>query len=162
MKKIIIAAASKNGVIGNKGKIPWHYKEELKHFKKTTLGFPIIMGRTTFESLRKPLANRLNIVISKKKNLEYPFDGIFIFSSIKKAYNYLEENKYEKVFICGGERIYKSTIRNADEMIISTMNFEVVGEKKFPKLNMNIWKVNKIIKHKEFEVTYFRRIKKSK
>lgn len=162
MKKIIIVATSKNGVIGNKGKTPWYSKKELSHFKKTTLGSSIIMGRITFESLSKPLTNRLNIVISKKKNLQYPFENILIFQTIKKAYNYLEENNYVKVFICGGERIYKSTIKNADEMIISKMNFEVKGDKKFPKISMKNWMIDKIVKYKEFEVTYYRRIKKSK
>ena len=62
MKKIIIAAVPKNNVIGSKGKIPWHSKEEFKHFKLTTSGYPILMGRNTFESLGKPLKNRLNII----------------------------------------------------------------------------------------------------
>jgi dihydrofolate reductase len=162
LKKIIIAAISKNGVIGSKGKTPWYSKSELNHFQKTTSGSPIIVGRVTFETLKKPLANRLNVIISRNKNLYYPFHEALIFSSLTKAYNYLERNNYEKVFICGGESIYKSAIKKADEMIISTMNFEIDGDKVFPKIDKKIWIPGKTIKRKEFNVEHYRRIKKSK
>ncbi|MCP5062495.1 MAG: dihydrofolate reductase, partial [Ignavibacteriae bacterium] len=148
--------------IGNKGKIPWYSKKELKHFKKTTSGYPIIMGRITFESLSIPLINRLNIVISQKKNLQYPFEEVLIFKSLRKAYNYLDKKKYKKVFICGGESIYKSSIKNADKMIISNMNIEVNGDTKFPKIKKKIWAIEKTIKHKDFKIEYYVRIKKSK
>jgi len=161
LKKIIITAISKNGIIGNKGKTPWFSKKELLHFKKTTLGFPIIMGRITFESLNKPLSNRLNIVISKRKNSKILFKEVLIFSSLTKAYNYLEKNNFKKVFICGGESIYKSAIKKVDKIIISKMNFEAEGDKIFPTINEKIWKIFKTTKHKEFEVIYYRRIKKS-
>ena len=73
MKKIVIAAVAKNGIIGrSNGEMPWHSKPEFQHFKSTTIGFPIIMGRITFESLGNPLKGRLNIVISKSKELKIP------------------------------------------------------------------------------------------
>ena len=161
MKKIIIAAISKNGIIGNKNKIPWHNKEELRHFKETTTGFPIIMGRKTFESIRKPLANRLSIIISKKNGYKTKFNNVLVFPSLGKAYSYLRKENYSKVFICGGTSIYNIAIRNADEMIISIMNFETEGDKKFPKINNKRWKVYKKEKHNDFTVHYFKRIKKS-
>ena len=68
MRIIIISAISQNGVIGKaNGEMPWHNKEEFQHFKKTTLGFPVIMGRKTFETLGKPLKERENIIVTRKK-----------------------------------------------------------------------------------------------
>jgi len=161
LKKIIIAAVAKSGVIGNKGKIPWYSQKELKHFKNTTTGSPIIMGRVTFESLSKPLINRINIVVSKNKKLQFTDSNVLIFKSLKKAYRYLDKKKYKKVFICGGESIYKTSINNADEMIISKMKIEVDGDTKFPKIKKKIWELHKITKQQEFKIQYYRRIKKS-
>ncbi len=161
MKKIIIAAISKNGIIGNKNKIPWYNKEELLHFKETTTGFPVILGRKTFESIRRPLPNRLSIIISKKNGYKANLKNILVFPSLGKAYNYLRKKNYSKVFICGGTSIYNIAIRNADEMIISFMNFEVEGDRKFPRINKNRWNKYRTKKHNDFTVHYFRRIKKS-
>jgi dihydrofolate reductase len=159
LKKIIIAAVSSNGIIGNNGKIPWHSTQEFKHFKKTTIGFPVIFGRRTFESLGKPLKERLNIIISR--NLTYQSDqNILIFSSLTNAYKYLLKNNYEKVFICGGREIYISATKSADEMIISFMKITVHGDTKFPKINFINWTLTKTINFKEFDVCYYQRKKK--
>ncbi len=162
MKKIIIAAISSNGIIGSNNKIPWNIKEELHHFKNTTTGFPIIMGRKTFESLRKPLANRLSIIISKNGKYKVQNKNALVFSSLGNAYKYLRKENYSKVFICGGTSIYNIAIRNADEMIISFMKFEAEGDKKFPKINSRHWKVYKKEEYGNFVVHYFRRIKINK
>ena len=80
MKKVIISAVAKNGIIGrSNGEMPWHVKEEFQHFKTTTLGFPIIMGRKSFDSLGKPLKGRLNVVITNNKNLKLPYNEVKIF-----------------------------------------------------------------------------------
>ncbi len=79
MKVIIISAVAENGIIGrSNGDMPWHIKEEFQHFKNTTLGFPIIMGRKTFETLGKPLKGRENIVITKDVNYSCEFDEVRI------------------------------------------------------------------------------------
>ena len=79
MKKIIIAAVSENCVIGKDGKIPWHSENELSHFKRTTINFPVLMGRKTFESLGNPLSDRANIVLSKKSDFSVNDENVFIF-----------------------------------------------------------------------------------
>ncbi len=162
MKKIIIAAISSNGIIGSNNKIPWNIKEELLHFKNTTTGFPIIMGRKTFESLRKPLANRLSIIISKNGKYKVHNKSALVFSSLGNAYKYLRKENYSKVFICGGTSIYNIAIRNADEMIISFLKFEAEGDRKFPKINYRLWKVYRKEEYGNFVVHYFRRIKINK
>lgn len=161
LQRIIIAAVSQNGVIGHKNQIPWFSKEELRHFKATTFGFPIILGRITFDSIGKELKGRLNIIISanSKKNTNHE-DKIY-FSSVRKAYQYLRNNNYKKVFICGGSRVYKNVIKHCDEMIISHMNFSIDGESKFPNINLSLWKVIKEKSHKDFTVVHYVRRKMS-
>lgn len=156
----IIVAIAKNGVIGKaNGEMSWHVKEEFKHFKDTTLGFPIIMGRKTFETLGKPLKGRLNIVVSKNKSYKTSYDDVVIKSSIENAIEYCKSLKPEKSFIIGGGEIYRQAILFVDEMIITFMKFEAEGEVKFPKINNNDWTIEKIKNHELFEI--FRYVRKT-
>ena len=156
----IIVAIAKNGVIGKaKGEMSWHVKEEFQHFKNTTFGFPIIMGRKTFETLGKPLKGRLNIVVSKNKSYKTSYDDVVIKSSIDEAIEYCKFLKSEKIFIIGGGEIYKQAILFVDEMIITFMKFEAEGEVKFPSINNDDWKIEKIRDHELFEV--FRYVRKN-
>ena len=156
----IIVAIAKNGVIGKaKGEMSWHVKEEFQHFKNTTFGFPIIMGRKTFETLGKPLKGRLNIVVSKNKSYRTAYDDVVIKSSIDEAIEYCHSIKPEKIFIIGGGEIYRQAILFVDEMIITFMKFEAEGEVKFPSINSDDWKIEKIRDHELFEV--FRYVRKN-
>ncbi|MEO8400022.1 MAG: dihydrofolate reductase, partial [Ignavibacteriaceae bacterium] len=159
LKTVIISAVAKNGVIGkSNGEMPWKVKEEFQHFKNTTMGFPIIMGRKTFDSLKTPLKGRDHLVISRNKNLSYPFEEVKIFSSIKEAIKYCEEKKEEKVFIIGGGEIYKQSVEKADELLISFMNFEANGDVYFPEIDKKKWKEKSRKKRSEFDVvTYVRK-----
>lgn len=134
MEKIIIAAVSKNFVIGLNGKIPWNLSSELKHFRNTTINYPVIMGSNTWESLQNPLENRLNIIVSRKKNVSSLSNVIFV-SSIKKAINFCEQHNYKKCFIIGGEKIFNHAIKIADKIILSVIPKNYKGDKFFPKIN---------------------------
>lgn len=156
MKKIIIAAIARNGVIGRAdNQMPWHVADEFKHFKTTTYGFPIIMGRKTFESLGKPLKGRLNVVISKNKNWKSGFEEVLIFQNIDDAFNYCEEKSIEKIFITGGGEIYKQTVPLADEMILSFMNFKAEGEIFFPKIDELNWSIVSREQKEKFEIVRY-------
>lgn len=158
MKRIIIAAVAKNNVIGSSvGKMPWYLKEEFEHFKKTTLGYPIIMGRKTFESIGKPLEERLNIVISRKINLKKQFSKIIIFDSLNDAYEFCKNEKFESVYIIGGGEIFNEAIKEADEMIISHLYIEADGDVYFPEIDENTWQISSREKRKEFEIVQFKR-----
>jgi dihydrofolate reductase len=157
LKKIIIAAIAKNNVIGKQnGQMPWNVKEEFKHFKDTTFGFPVIMGRKTFETLGKPLKGRLNIIVTRNKNYN-PSADVIIFDSLEKAIQFCDDSKYEKIFIIGGGEIYSQSIHLVDEMILSKMKFEAEGEVFFPLLNESEWDIEKIIDKELFEVFIYRR-----
>jgi len=156
MLKIIIAAVAQNGVIGrSSGEMPWHSSEEFQHFKNTTLGFPIIMGRKTFESLEGPLKGRLNIILTRKKNLKYIEEEIKVLSSLNEAYNYCRENNYKKIFIIGGGQIFPEAIQTADEMIISIMKFNAEGDVYFPEINPEEWEEVSRDDRSEFEIVHY-------
>lgn len=153
MKIVIISAVAKNGVIGrSNGEMPWHNKEEFQHFKSTTLGFPVVMGRKTFNALGKPLKGRLNIVVTRNKGLNFQFDDVKKFLSLNEAVEYCKTLDYEKIFIIGGGEIYNQGIIIADEMILSIMDLDAVGEVSFPEIDENIWKIEKKEKRKDFEI----------
>ncbi len=156
MKKVIISAVAKNGVIGrSNGEIPWHVKEEFQHFKNTTLGFPIIMGRKSFDALGKPLKGRLNVIITNNPDYKIPFEEIKIFHSLKKSIDYFESSGQDKIFIIGGGEIYKQAINFVDEMIISIMDFEAEGDVFFPQFNESEWNIVKKDKREQFEIFYY-------
>ena len=150
MEKIIIAAVSKNRVIGRDGIIPWHIKEELKHFKNTTTGFPVLMGRKTWESVNKPLENRINIILTTNPGFSFSHPNVVICNSIFDALSRCEENNYSKVFIIGGEKVFEETLKIADRMIISELKFDVEGDRFFPEINMNEWELVSSLDKSEF------------
>jgi dihydrofolate reductase len=156
LKKIVIAALARNGVIGrSNGEMPWHSEKEFQHFKNTTLGFPIIMGRKTFESLGSPLKGRLNIVLTKNKELNNIYKDIITFDKLSDAYFFCEEKKYEKIFLIGGGSLFPQLINDADEMVISIMNFSAEGDIYFPKIDAKVWNIKTKDKRNGFEIIYY-------
>ncbi len=148
----LIAALSNNSVIGVKGKIPWELKEDLTHFKETTLGSAIIMGRKTFESIGKPLAERLNIVMtSNPKGL----DGIQEVSSIENAIK-VGLNFSENIFVIGGQSIYETFLPISTKMYLTFIDIEVSGDTFFPKWDKSEWEEvsRKRFKNKIKEIEY--------
>lgn len=156
----LIVAIARNGVIGkSNGEMSWHVKEEFQHFKNTTLGHPIIMGRKTFETLGKPLKGRLNIVVSRNRYYKTNFEEVVIKSSLQSSIEFCRDQAPEKIFIIGGGEIYKQAITFVDEMIITFMKFEAEGEVKFPKINDDDWNIEKIRDHELFEIYRYERKK---
>ena len=135
MEIIIIAAIANNNIIGKDGTIPWHSKEDFKHFKETTLGFPIIMGRKTFQSIGKPLVKRKNIIITRDKNYIYNHEDVFVFNDLINSIEFCRGENYEKVFIIGGAEIYIQALKFADRLIISHMKLETEGDTFFPEIS---------------------------
>lgn len=158
MKLIIIAAVSMNGIIGHQGSIPWHIKEELQYFKATTIGAPIIMGRKTFESIKKPLKGRLNIVISRDHGYKTEFNEVKIVNDLDSAIDLCEKENAEKAFIIGGGEIYKNAIKYSDVLLLSVMKFEAEGDTYFPEINFADWEKVSEDDHEMFNVvTYIKR-----
>jgi dihydrofolate reductase len=159
LKIIIISAVAQNGVIGkSNGEMSWHDREEFQHFKNTTLGYPIIMGRKTFESLGRPLKERLNVVITSKHDYSIPYEGVKIYCSLTEAVKSVAKLNPGKIFIIGGGEIYRQAMGFADEMIISIMKFEAEGDIFFPEIDSEIWKEVSRDKRDKFDIiTYVKK-----
>lgn len=156
MKIIIIAAVANNNIIGKDGKLPWNIKEEMEFFRNTTLGYPVLMGYNTFLSLNKPLAQRLNLVITSKNFLKNT-NNVIYFNIIKNAIDYAKELKFKNLFIIGGESIFKQTIFLADEMIISKIKKDYIGDTKFPEIEKTTWLKIKEETRDNFNIEYYKK-----
>jgi dihydrofolate reductase len=130
MEIILIAAMAANRVIGRDGTIPWHIPGELHFFKDTTWGYPLIMGRKTYDSIGRPLPGRRNIVISRQSGLVIA--GCEVAASLDAAVKLC--GTVEKAFVIGGAQIFKQAMPLADTIILSTLQRSVDGEVIFPKL----------------------------
>ncbi len=138
MIKTIVVAASENNVIGIDNNLPWHLPDDLKFFKKTTLGKPVLMGRKTFESLGRPLPNRLNIVLSRSKQV-LP-EGVLQFVDYDEAILYLEEKNTEEVCIIGGGVVFANTLDLVDQLFITRVHTSLDnGEVFFPVIKSELW-----------------------
>lgn len=113
----MIAAVGRNLELGKANDLIWHFKEDMRFFKQTTIGNTVIMGRKTFESLPKPLADRQNIVITNNKN--YTAEGADVVFSLDEA---LEKCKNENVFIIGGGKIYGEFLPRASKLYLTEIN----------------------------------------
>jgi len=134
----IIVAASENNVIGQHNQLPWHLPADMKYFKETTTGKPIIMGRKTFESLGKPLPNRPNIVITRQP--DYPREGIIVTTSLQEALMIAGTFDGEEMFITGGEEIFSQAIPLlVQRMYITRIHATVTGDAHFPEFDPKEW-----------------------
>lgn len=139
MKICIIAAVADNGVIGNQGKIPWHIPEDLKRFKKITTGHAVIMGRKTFDSIGRPLPDRLNVVLTRKNDHGLP-SSVTVADTLEKALEACRRRGVEKAFVIGGAEVYAQAIPAADEMILTIVHRSVEGDARFPEWDRSPWK----------------------
>lgn len=140
MKKCIIVAIADNNAIGKDNALLWHISEDLKFFRSTTVGCPVIMGRKTYESIGRPLPKRLNIIVSRK-GYEAP-EGVLVVDSIEKGYEVAKEQGAEKCFVIGGGQIYSQAMQIADEMVITHVHTIIEdADTFFPQIDPEIWRV---------------------
>lgn len=131
----LIVAHARNGAIGIDGKLPWYLPEDLKHFKRTTLGKPVIMGRKTWESLGRPLPGRKNVVITRQA--DYVAEGACVVPTIEAA---LEAVKDEPVaFIMGGAQIYQQTLPLVKVAHVTVINADYDADAYFEPLDDEHW-----------------------
>jgi dihydrofolate reductase len=132
----LVAAVARNGTIGAKGQLPWHLPEDLKHFKKITLGHPVIMGRRTWESLGKPLPGRENIVISRQRGFDAP--GASVAASLPAAIALCAGEPV--VFVIGGAELYTAALPLADGIVLTELERDFVGDTRFPAWDRTQWR----------------------
>ncbi len=137
----LIVAAAKDNAIGRGNALPWNLPKDLKFFKATTLGKPIIMGRKTFEALGKPLPGRLHIVISANGDLNVP-EGVLVYTDINTAISKLEQDQIEECFIIGGGKIFEQTMPLIDRMYITRIDATIPdADTFFPVIDHTHWKL---------------------
>ena len=133
----LVVAASENNAIGKNNQLLWHLPNDLKFFKNTTWGFPVIMGRKTFESVNRPLPGRTNIVITTKADWQAP-DVIRAFS-LEDALQKAAATNSLQAFIIGGGEIYKQSMELADLIYLTRVHTEIEGDTFFPALEKGKW-----------------------
>jgi len=147
----LVAAVASNGIIGANGKLPWHIPEELRHFKRLTLGHPVIMGRRTWESLKGPLPQRENIVVTRRAG--YEAEGAAVASSLEAA---LAMCIGEPVaFVIGGTQLFEEAMPIAAGMVLTEIQRDYDGDTWFPKWDRRQWRESQREAHTAEDGTRF-------
>jgi dihydrofolate reductase len=145
-----IAAMSLNRVIGAGGKIPWHLPDDFKWFKKTTTGHVIVMGRKTFESIGKPLPNRINAVLSRSG---FRHDGVHTIQSLAELAGLAADRE---VFICGGAEVYRQTLPLCSDLYLTVVKRTVEGDTFFPPFEHEFDLVEVVLDQPEFKILHYK------
>ncbi len=130
MEIILIAAMAANRAIGRNNQIPWHLPDDLHWFKATTMGHPLIMGRKTHESIGHALPGRENIVLSRSHDIL--FAGCTVLHDLRSALEHCRRQGAQKVFIIGGEQIFKDGLKLADTILLNILERRAEGDVFFP------------------------------
>lgn len=138
----VIVAAADNGVIGRNNALPWHLPEDLRYFKRVTMGKPIVMGRKTFESIGRPLPGRTNIVISRQPG--YSAEGVTVVSTLEEAIAVAEDialiDGVSELMVIGGAEIYRAALARATRLYLTQVHAEVEGDVYLPEVDWSAWR----------------------
>jgi dihydrofolate reductase len=139
---VLIAAVAENGVIGRDNQLPWRLKSDLRHFRKLTLGKPVVMGRKTFQSLFKPLDGRTTIVVTRDPDFSAP--GIVVAPSLQAALAAACGDALRRgadaVMVAGGADIYAQAMPLADRLLVTSVHDRPEGDVVFPEIDRSVWR----------------------
>jgi dihydrofolate reductase len=130
MRISLIVAMAANRVIGRTGQLPWHLPGDLARFKRITMGYPLIMGRKTFESIGRALPGRRTIVLSRQA--DYRAAGCRVVNGLDEALKLVWDD--DEVFICGGEEVYRQALPLAQRIYLTELDRAVAGDSFFPEI----------------------------
>jgi len=137
----LVVAVADNGVIGRDGQLPWHVSSDLKFFRKTTFGKPVVMGRKTFQSIGKPLDGRPNIVVSRDP--DFAPQGVYVFPNLDDALEIARalaaDLGQDEIAVIGGAQIYAATMHHADRIYLTRIHASPEGDARFPDLPTETW-----------------------
>jgi dihydrofolate reductase len=161
----LIAAVAANGVIGAEGGMPWHFPADMRHFKETTTGHPVIMGRRTYESIASdisgPLPGRTNVVLSRS-NPDLP-EGVIVAESVDEALVAASETARRRgvdtVYVAGGGAVYEQFLPLADELVLTEIDEAHEGDTRFPEFDRGTWAEVAREKHDAFDFVVYERIR---
>ena len=133
---MLIAAVAGNGVIGHRGGIPWHLPEDFAHFKATTLGHTLVMGRATYDSIGRPLPGRTTIVLTRDP--AWHADGVIVAHDLDSALSRAEDLPGD-VYIAGGAGVYAAAMQRADEQVLTEVHQAPEGDTFYPDFDPEVW-----------------------
>ncbi|SDB40118.1 dihydrofolate reductase [Bauldia litoralis] len=136
----IIAAVAENGVIGADGAMPWRLSTDMKRFRRLTTGKPVVMGRKTYESIGKPLVDRLNVVVSRQDSFRP--DGVAVRPSLAEALAFATDRAGEasEIVVIGGGQVYAAAMALADRLYITHVAVSPEGDVHFPVIDPSVWR----------------------
>jgi dihydrofolate reductase len=141
MRLALVVAVATNGVIGRGNALPWHLPGDLQHFKRLTLGKPIVMGRHTFESIGRPLPGRSNIIISRQPG--YSATGVSVVPDLEGALALAADialiDGVDELLVIGGGQVYRAALPLADRLYLTEVHAEVAGDTFFPLPEPGDW-----------------------
>lgn len=150
----LIAAYAENRVIGRDGGIPWHLPADFAHFKATTMGGLLVMGRTTFESIGRPLPGRTTLVVTRDPVWEY--DGVLVAHRVEEALA-LAATRPEPVFVAGGASIYAATLPFATDQVLTEVHRTVEGDTRYPAFDEGEWVETQRVPGEQFDIVRWAR-----
>ena len=143
MRRSLVVAVAENGVIGRDNKLPWKLPDDLAYFKRVTMGHPVVMGRRTYESIGKPLAGRLNIVVTH--NRDFPAPGCTVVTSLDDAWKAARDA--DEVSVIGGTMLFRETLPIADRIHLTEVLASVPGDTFFPAFDRGEWRETEVSRH---------------
>ena len=132
-----IVAASENNIIGSNNDLPWKLSNDFKYFKNTTWGMPVIMGRNSFDAMKKALPGRINIVVTRKT--DWHPENVFVAHGISEAIEKAKESDAKEIFIIGGGEIFKQTLSIVDRIYMTRVHTTVEGDTSYPEIDTSKW-----------------------
>lgn len=132
----LIVATTRNGVIGKDNQMLWHLPADLAWFRRNTMGKPVIMGRKTFESIGRPLPQRINLVLSRHP---YFHEGVVWKDSLESAVDFVKD--FDEIMLIGGGELFKAYLSQADKLYLTQIQADIEGDTYFPALNRDEWDI---------------------
>lgn len=132
-----IVAASENNIIGSNNELPWKLSSDFKYFKNKTWGMPVIMGRNSFDAMKKALPGRINIVVTRKT--DWHPENVIVVNTIDRAIVKAKESDTKEIFIIGGGEIFKQTINIIDRIYMTRVHATVEGDTYYPEIDNSKW-----------------------
>ena len=158
MKRVlVVAAVARNGVIGNGPDIPWSVPGEQAEFKKLTLGHTLVMGRTTYESIGRPLPGRTTVVLTRDPAWSPGHPEVLTARSLVEAFGRAATREGE-IVVAGGAQVYAAALPMASELVISEIPLEPEGDTFFPAIDPAVWRVGDRERFEGYERVWYERV----